>query len=51
MHGVAQLCCRHKASFQGRYGMRSGNVAGGAEDRDTALATHVELIFGVMIGL
>jgi len=51
MHGVARLCCRHKVSLQGRNGMRPGNVDGGAEDRDTALATHVELIFGLMIGL
>ena len=51
MHGVAQLCCRHKDSLQGRNGMRSGNLDGGAEERDTALATHVKLIFGLMQGL
>jgi len=50
MHGVAQLCCRHKVSLQGRNGMRSGNLDRGAEDRDTSLATHVELIYGLMIG-
>jgi len=51
MHGVARLCCRHKVSLQGRNGMRPGSVDGCAGDRDTALATHVELIFGLMIGL
>ena len=30
--------------------MRSGILDGGAEERDTALATRVELIFGLMIG-
>jgi len=49
MHGVAQLCCRHKVPLQGRNGMRSGNLDGGAEDRDTALATGVELIFSLTI--
>ena len=47
MHSVARLCCKHKVSLQGHNGMRSGNVDGGTEDRDTALATHVELIFGL----
>jgi hypothetical protein len=50
MHGVAQSCCRHKVAFQGRNGTRSGNLDGGAEERDTALATGVELIFGLMLG-
>jgi len=50
MHGVAQSCCRHKVSLQGRNEMRSGNFGGGAEDRDTALATGLELIFCLMIG-
>jgi hypothetical protein len=30
--------------------MRSGNLDGGAEERDTELATRVELIFGLMKG-
>jgi hypothetical protein len=30
--------------------MRSGNMDGGAEERDTALAKRVELMFGLMIG-
>jgi len=30
--------------------MRSGNLDGGAEERDTSLATRVELMFGLMIG-
>jgi hypothetical protein len=30
--------------------MRSGNLDAGAEERDTALATGVVLIFGLMIG-
>ena len=50
MHGVAQLCCRHKVSLQGRNRMLSGNLDGGAEERDTALVTRVELTFGLMTG-